>query len=416
MSKFKCIGSDCPDSCCHQWDIYVNDEEYSRIEQAFESNGQSHYGPGFKADSNGRRILSMSGEGRKCHFMTGGMCSIHSQFGHEVLPKTCQTYPRSYARLGGIVRLTGYTSCPVVAGLLLEDDSPCDIDTSRKLDEASLEGANMTHSQLSAHGLVKEILAFDGFLYTLFWKQNHTPYDGLMFMAHAASVIQQNLSKSQLNDRQISALLTSLLERIDRGVFALEIETRVHKPVVAYLFSDFFQYLIRNYAYHTYYKFLHQTLNTYHEQVNADIPFDADAVSFSSGALFDAFRLNLNRIWTLYGDTMLLCYSNYIRHHLFKFTVVRHSDMLLYSRRLVAILWVYTILIVGHPSLRQGESVDTDGVKEALTSSIYIASRFIEHTALIGDIEKKLDDFGFTNVEGLYALIMAIMPIQHSVR
>ena len=28
--KFKCIGSDCTDSCCAGWDITVNDETYEK--------------------------------------------------------------------------------------------------------------------------------------------------------------------------------------------------------------------------------------------------------------------------------------------------------------------------------------------------------------------------------------------------
>jgi Fe-S-cluster containining protein len=418
MENFQCIGADCPDTCCQQWDIYVTDAESARIKEKVLSKGEGLVSPdkGFGHDENGRRILLMDGEGTQCHFLQAKTCSLQTNFGHEILPKTCRTYPRSYARLGQIARLSGYTSCPEVARLLIEDGDQCNIESLR-MTKSSIDEKEIVYTHSATHGWEHKILAFDGFLFGIFWERKKIdPFDGLMYMSYGANYIEKELSADHLNVRQISVELNKTLGSIDRQVLGLNVRDLDYKHIVSYLLTDIFQYLIKKFAYHTYYDFLYKTLNTYHEQVNSGSPFTVDSVSFTADGLFDAFTLNRNRIWSSHGDILQLCFANCIKHHLFKYTVIQHSSMILYTRRLLAILWIYTILIVGHPSLRESDqgSVTEEIVKKTLSECIYIASRFIEHTSIITDMEKLLDNYGFTNIYGLYGLIMGLMPNRSS--
>jgi lysine-N-methylase len=133
MTRFRCLGGDCEDNCCHTWRVYVDRKHFERLRDRMAS-------PAERAEFNAniRRADGESGRHRyalivfrenttACAFLDGaGLCTVHGRYGEELLGDTCAIYPRQIGRIGERMELVGAPSCPEVARLLLLHDDAGD--------------------------------------------------------------------------------------------------------------------------------------------------------------------------------------------------------------------------------------------------------------------------------------------------
>ena len=116
---FRCIASACPDSCCKEWAVDV-DEDAARLYRQL---------PGALGD----RLRSVLKEEDGCTVMTiidgrcpmwrqDGLCEIQAQLGHDALCKTCREFPRLRHEYGNFTELGLELSCPEAARLILKGD------------------------------------------------------------------------------------------------------------------------------------------------------------------------------------------------------------------------------------------------------------------------------------------------------
>ncbi len=109
---FKCIAADCPDSCCHEWTVDV-DEKAAVFYRSL---------PGALGDRL-REVLTedntMELENDRCPmWRADGLCRIQAELGHEVLCKTCREFPRLTHDYGDFVEYGLELSCPEAARLI----------------------------------------------------------------------------------------------------------------------------------------------------------------------------------------------------------------------------------------------------------------------------------------------------------
>ncbi len=124
LTRFRCLGSACEDTCCRDWNIFV-DEEHGRALEA--RIGEPELGAVMrKLDGGGGgryALLVLRDEDRACHFLGGdGLCTIQSRFGEELLPDLCATYPRVFGRAFDRLEVAASPSCPEIARLVLLGD------------------------------------------------------------------------------------------------------------------------------------------------------------------------------------------------------------------------------------------------------------------------------------------------------
>ena len=113
---FRCIASDCPDSCCHEWEVDVEPEAAAFYRSL----------PGALGDRL-RQVLRdtedgacMTLENGRCPmWRADGLCRIQAMLGHEALCYTCRTYPRLRHEYGTFTELGLELSCPVAARLII---------------------------------------------------------------------------------------------------------------------------------------------------------------------------------------------------------------------------------------------------------------------------------------------------------
>jgi lysine-N-methylase len=125
-AAFRCIGPECEDHCCRDWEIPLDRTTYEayrqfppeplgRLVSKFVILNQPGSPPGMYAriDRRNSGLCSFLGEDR--------LCGIQKEYGGELLSATCSIYPRSLSRVEGVLEGTLSLSCPAAARQVLLD-------------------------------------------------------------------------------------------------------------------------------------------------------------------------------------------------------------------------------------------------------------------------------------------------------
>ena len=128
MSRFKCIGGACEDSCCMgSWSIFVDKKTYLKYRECkdpevgpvLDKIVKRYRGKDVSDQQYARFRLRRDG---RCVFLTGdGLCHLQKKLGYEGLCDTCAVYPRLYKMADGKIERCATTSCPEVVRLVLSN-------------------------------------------------------------------------------------------------------------------------------------------------------------------------------------------------------------------------------------------------------------------------------------------------------
>ena len=158
MEEFKCIGSECIDTCCAGWDINIDEDTYKLYDTSIGELKKLVEGKFIENDNSdsylnkGNMILK---GGNKCPFLNNNLlCDIHGNIGEENLCITCKRYPRVYNIVDDVYELSGLPSCIEVCNLglrnkekveFIECEKDIDIDAieiRRIIDTEAFEGSD----------------------------------------------------------------------------------------------------------------------------------------------------------------------------------------------------------------------------------------------------------------------------------
>ena len=117
-ATFSCIADQCPDSCCKEWSVDVDEDSAYFYRGLTGSLGDRL-----------RQILQDTPDGTVMTIENGrcpmwrqdGLCRIQAELGHDALCKTCREFPRLRHDYGDFVELGLELSCPEAARLILSD-------------------------------------------------------------------------------------------------------------------------------------------------------------------------------------------------------------------------------------------------------------------------------------------------------
>src|ERR1700722_6741612 len=127
-AAFRCIGSDCEDHCCGDWDIPLDKSTYAKYKQ-------------FPPEKLGSVVSNFvlvneigAPDGLFAHiyrapsglcpfFGTDHLCGVQKEYGPQLLSATCSVFPRSLSHVEGILEGSLSLSCPEAArNVLLNPD------------------------------------------------------------------------------------------------------------------------------------------------------------------------------------------------------------------------------------------------------------------------------------------------------
>ena len=113
---FVCIAADCPDSCCKEWGVDVDD-----VAAAYYRSLSGPLGDRLREvlqDTDSGTIMTIE-DGRCPMWRADGLCRIQAELGEAALCKTCRDFPRLRHDYGDFVELGLELSCPEAARIIL---------------------------------------------------------------------------------------------------------------------------------------------------------------------------------------------------------------------------------------------------------------------------------------------------------
>lgn len=116
--RFRCIAAACPDSCCKEWEVDV-DEEAAALYRSL----PGQLGEDLRKclrDTEYGTVMTIT-EGRCPMWRRDGLCRIQAELGHDALCETCRDFPRLRHDYGDFVELGLELSCPEAARLIFAD-------------------------------------------------------------------------------------------------------------------------------------------------------------------------------------------------------------------------------------------------------------------------------------------------------
>lgn len=128
---FRCIGSECEDTCCVGWIVQVDKPTYETYQRCDDPKLSPRLhelvtiNTGVSSEDNYARI-KLDGPG--CPFLEEGWCAIQKKLGAEYLSIMCAAYPRVMNVVDDVLQRSLDLSCPEAARIVLLDPGPMQFD------------------------------------------------------------------------------------------------------------------------------------------------------------------------------------------------------------------------------------------------------------------------------------------------
>lgn len=138
LTQFRCIGPRCPDSCCKGWEVEVDQEtfgtyqnlkDHATLPQRLAQDVMKN--PHCSDPAVDYALMRLTPQ-YNCPFLAQSLwCDLQSAGGEALLSVTCHLFPRTYARIDGILEMSMTLSCPVVAEAVLAYPGTMTFDASQ---------------------------------------------------------------------------------------------------------------------------------------------------------------------------------------------------------------------------------------------------------------------------------------------
>ena len=118
VKGFLCAAGKCPHNCCRGWQIPVDKETEENFRKMPGVRGRhlNFFLAKFRGDRVIKKILG------RCPFINSDhLCQFEANGETELMPLVCRIYPREGVSYGDFCEVTLELSCPVAAGLFLEN-------------------------------------------------------------------------------------------------------------------------------------------------------------------------------------------------------------------------------------------------------------------------------------------------------
>ena len=123
FDTFHCLAGQCPDSCCKEWEVEVDDRS-AAFYRSLEGPLGDRLRAVLKDDPDWGTVMTIE-NGRCPMWRADGLCRIQAELGHDSLCKTCRDFPRLCHDYGTFRELGLELSCPEAARLILSaPDAP----------------------------------------------------------------------------------------------------------------------------------------------------------------------------------------------------------------------------------------------------------------------------------------------------
>lgn len=345
VAEFKCLMEQCIDTCCGDWQVNINKDSYQKLHNILadeEFKNKIDISLKLSLQKNPEKYAYIQHlENGKCPFLRDGLCEIHSDYGDEILPSLCKTYPKVDCKYFMNSVLSASLSCPEIVKILSEITNPYE-----ELDIASENiGDNDPYvytPNVSLHE--KMVYQVRGALISILeHTQIKTPSERLFVMCYFAANINPLYEKSTLKESDLkvikeneSAILekdkfTGILQEffwVDEDIFeALLFISSVLQLRKSHINDSFTQFVTeieddvsRLYLTGNIFSGVEQLMQVYKTALNDLSEKDGDRVDKYVSLYIDNVirREHLGKM----SDLFVFCYMVNIRYSVLKFLLV----------------------------------------------------------------------------------------------
>lgn len=114
--RFRCLASQCPDSCCQEWSVQVDEDALALYRSLPGPLGERIRSVLTQED--GDTVFAVE-NGRCPMWRDDGLCRIQAELGEQALCRVCREFPRIRHDFGDFAELQLELSCPEAARLIL---------------------------------------------------------------------------------------------------------------------------------------------------------------------------------------------------------------------------------------------------------------------------------------------------------
>lgn len=132
FSGFSCLGSECEDTCCRNWEVKLDRQHFDLLDAAMSKDSVEksifeqyiHLNKNLISSDHDYASIRMGVNGYCAMLDEKSLCSIHAKHGVAVLGNVCTMFPRVISRCGDTVELSGALSCPEVVRSCIDNNTP----------------------------------------------------------------------------------------------------------------------------------------------------------------------------------------------------------------------------------------------------------------------------------------------------
>jgi lysine-N-methylase len=410
LTRFKCLGASCDESCCQGWQVQIDLSHYRVLKAAMDGSQaeRAEFRAGVQlneaaaGDEGHHASIRLDREKQRCPFLSpGSLCSVQTRYGEEALPDICATYPRLVARFGERLEVWGTLSCPELARqCLLHDDAleivdaPPDISPRLAPSTAVLGPPTPYQSHLDdLRAAVLELLSM----------REH-PIGARLFVI--ASLGKQtaeffNKSAAAVDDARLAEAIRHVTTRETVALWRVEL-SRLPPPetLTAKLFTEMLRERLRT------------PLGSFRTLTDRVLASYGDVAAVSVDDLWTAYAARRQLWLDRYADRVDLYFENYAKNFWMREWYVSSSDLLIHAQRLLVRVAVLRFLLFGHPALLEAAATDDltlqrEALDRAAVDVFYKFSRAIEHEGSFLDlIAARLVEPGMTSFAFATALAL----------
>ena len=112
--RFRCIASECPDTCCAGWAIMIDDKTLKKYKKI-----RGTFGRKVRASVNWKEKSFRQRKGRCAFLNKENLCELYLEGGSDYFCRTCRRYPRHIEEFEDCREISLSLSCMAAARIIL---------------------------------------------------------------------------------------------------------------------------------------------------------------------------------------------------------------------------------------------------------------------------------------------------------
>jgi len=144
FKKFKCLGSDCSNTCCEGLSVHAKQEELDKINNKItklsNKNKFDHFLKTYKKiKCSNKEVHLLVDKNKTCSFFDKDkLCKLHKHIHHSILPSECQEFPRRFIYFPESELNSGSFGCPEISRMALFQNRMLDVVVDGKKRNSSI--------------------------------------------------------------------------------------------------------------------------------------------------------------------------------------------------------------------------------------------------------------------------------------